>query len=177
MSNIETFERLLDRRGTRGYPARFAQHKVDDVDPRIPKEVGDLLRVQDGEDQLRTYSLGFAFAGVGQIQSLLTTLKEMVEVDETLPAEFLDFVPFLSTGLSSDVGIFKATSRVFPGEIVEYHCETGGLIRWTASMAEFLAGLLSGCEPFNQLGKTFPAKGMRVFVIDDWEMCAGGDEG
>jgi hypothetical protein len=168
MSLREDFERLLMLRGTHGYPIDAAIATTEDCGD-LPKEICELLKVQNGEDPLRTLYLSGTFAGFAQIRQSLEMLRQMVEDDETLPEEFLGYVPFLSLVSKSDIGVFRADASIFPGEVVEYHYESGEVIRWGRSLESFMKGLGRNCDPSKDIVNGELPDGVRVFNVWDWE--------
>ena len=132
----------------------------------FPKDVLELLSVQDGEDPFKALSLGFRFIGAQEITDTMTNLRGMVEDDETLPPAFLEFVPFAHTSVKTDVGVFTGKSGFVPGHVVEYHYETGEFVVWASDVATFLEVLLSSDSCSSMLGFEFPCRGMAVITLE-----------
>lgn len=163
----DAYKQLLRARGTVA-PSATSGESLFPVDSysAFPKEVLELLAVQDGEDPFKALSLGFRFIGAQEIAETMANLREMVEDDETLPPAFLEFVPFLHTGVKTDVGVFTGRSGFVPGRVVEYHYETGEFVVWASNIETFLEGLLSSDSSLARVGFEFPCSGMSVVDLE-----------
>lgn len=155
-----SFRAVLVARGTRGDPARTDGHPVREATAlELPDAIRELLQVQDGEDPIKAYALGYRFISECEIASVLENLREMVEADGTLPPCFLEFIPFLRTDCKTDVGIFTLDSSFKPGEVVEYHYESGEFVSWAPSIASFLSLLVTPDGQPLPFGLEFPPVG------------------
>ena len=164
MSSTHPFISLLVGRGTRADGASNDQLlELSACHPALPPEILNLLRVQNGEDPMLTFGMGYRFLSTEEIAQYIRVLREMVEDDETLPAAFLEFVPFLHTEVKTDVGIFTARSDHFPREVIEYDYETGAFIRWALTVPAFVQALARGDGSYHRFGCQFPADGQSAF--------------
>ena len=161
MAFLDAYARLLSDRGTRRSGATEAE--ISALRARhgdLPEAILAMLRVQNGEDPMLTFQKGYRFVGATELREEMDGLREMVEVDETLPPAFLDFVPFLHCEVKSDVGVFRPSSGQAALGVIEYHYETGEFVRWSSSIEDFIESLAAAKEPFNRLGTLFPMSGL-----------------
>lgn len=153
----DTFEALLRLRGTLGLATEVeSPSPIFGAFRELPGDVREILAVQNGEDPMKTFALGYRFLSEREILELSENLRTMVEVDGTLPPAFLEFVPFICTGCKTDVGVFTSGSEYMSGEVIEFHYETGELVRWSKGMLSFLAMLVGSAELESRFGKQFP---------------------
>jgi hypothetical protein len=132
----------------------------------FPAAVLDLLAIQDGEDTL--FAKGTRFYSASEISEALSNLRSMVLDEATLPSPMLEFVPFLTTDVCTDVGVFTSQSPVRPGCVAELDYESGQLVWWAASVQEFVSNLRTVVHPNHGLGITFPAGARQPESIYDW---------
>lgn len=137
----------------------------------LPSEICSLLQVQEGEDSIKSFSLGYRFLSREAISESMSGLRVMVEEDDTLPPSFLDFIPFVHTDCKTDVGLFTQQSAFMPGSVVEYHYETGQLVHWANSIPEFLALLIAPDGTPTGFGLEYPSLGraaVDLYDLTDW---------
>lgn len=153
MTLADNFGRVLARRGTR----RLGDSEAGCGDLRARHEgfaesVLRMLAVQDGEDAALCVHAKYRFLSLLEIRASMDDIRDMVEVDETLPRAFLEFTPFLYTGLKTVVGEFKPRAgRKFLG-VIEYDFESGKFARWSSCLDSFLHSLADESPPFDRLG-------------------------
>ena len=164
----QVVRKLFDSRAAIPSPASPEQlEKLTALRGSVPIELLELLSCQNGEVAQYNPRSGITFLDVDSIIEYSLMLEEMIDGDETLPVEFRDFSPFLSTVLKTHIGVFSPSSKLFPGAVVEIDYESGDLINWADSIAQFLRLLNEGDPQASQIGSRFPAVGVSIASIND----------
>lgn len=172
MSQSDTFISLLECRGTRRLiQVDSAIEELINRHGALPEAVVALLQAQDGEDPILTFRKGFRFMSARGVADSMDNLREMVEVDETLPRLFLEFVPFMDTEVKTVIGVFRQAPAASPQGIVEYHFETGEFVEWSRDVPSFIDGLYLRSGPCKMLGNCFPVPGLKLVDVTSisWE--------
>jgi len=170
MSDIATlYEAVLRARGTMGFPGEQGHPLRATID--LPDDICALLEVQEGEDSIKSFWLGYRFRSRSAISECMSGLRSMVEEEETLPPSFLNFVPFVHTDCKTDVGLFTQQSSFMSGSVVEYHYESGEFVHWATSIQEFLSLLITSEGTPTGFGLEFPSLGrsaVDLYDVIDW---------
>ena len=162
---------LISRRTLTGGASPEAIAGLRGKHPAIPAAVLDLLVIQDGENPVRVFASGVQFLSAAEIADAMNSLRDMVEVEELLPSSMLHFIPFLTTDVNSQVGVFTADSPWWPGHVAEWHSEASEICSWAASVEDFIDTLRDIARPKTGLGFVFPAEGKvptSVFDLPGW---------
>jgi hypothetical protein len=170
MGDIETlYATVLHSRGTMGFPGETGNSRPAAFD--LPDDIRSLMQVQEGEDSIKSFGLGYRFLSSAAIAESVAGLRDMVEQDDTLPPAFLCFIPFVHTDCKTDVGLFTQQSPLMPGSVIEYHYETGEFVHWATSIPEFLSLLVTAEGTPTAFGVEFPSLGrsaVDLYDVTDW---------